>query len=161
MLRSKILFLNSSCIYRFEANPDEWIKLTLNKVIIKSRGCKTHFEPSINRYRCQGYQNATLAVFELPWDKESMPLIRDCFCGFQNQSLMPFTLTSTSHIIELKFSVNNMTSSDDFSSFYFQGVWKSIKAPNCKLRRKLSGSSGEVRFEYLRNKVCKKQVSNT
>ncbi|KAF7286393.1 hypothetical protein GWI33_005683 [Rhynchophorus ferrugineus] len=59
---------NISCIYRFEAQKGEKVKLTLTEVRIKNRKCSTKVSSDMDRMECVGNVSATLRLFEVPWN---------------------------------------------------------------------------------------------
>ncbi|XP_050310643.1 uncharacterized protein LOC126746434 [Anthonomus grandis grandis] len=138
---------NISCIYRFEGQKGEKIKITLTDVLIKHRRCTTSRNPETERLECDGDIGATLRFFEVPWiDVPGVP--RDCLCGLNKDKLLPFTYVSSSNVVELRFDVTNMNASDDFNSLYFEGVWKYIRTPTCDLNLRKSGPNGELVFSF-------------
>ncbi|XP_023310248.1 uncharacterized protein LOC108907793 [Anoplophora glabripennis] len=138
---------NISCTYRFEAHKDERIKITLAEMVIKNRDCETRVSKNTDRLECFGNMSATLRFFELPWaDVPGVP--RDCLCAVDKDKLMPFTYVSASNVVELRFDVTGMNASDDFSTLFFEGSWKTIKTPVCSRNLRLRGPSGELLFVY-------------
>ncbi|CAH1119115.1 unnamed protein product, partial [Phaedon cochleariae] len=138
---------NISCVYRFEVNKDERIKITLTEMTIKHRACQTVISKDTNRLDCLGNSSATLRFYELPWaDVPGVP--RDCLCAVDKDKLIPFTYVSTTNVVELRFNVIGMNASDDFDSLFFEGSWKFIKTPGCERDLRLRGPSGEVVFSY-------------
>ncbi|XP_060528816.1 uncharacterized protein LOC132703517 [Cylas formicarius] len=138
---------NISCIYRFEGQKGERIKLTLTDVRIKRRGCDTQLNKDTDRLECVGNVSATLRVFEVPWhDVPGIP--RDCLCGVDKNRLMPFTYISASNVVELRFDVTGMNATDDLDTLFFEGNWKFIRTPACSANLRKAGANGELWFAY-------------
>ncbi|KAF5292275.1 hypothetical protein FQR65_LT11238 [Abscondita terminalis] len=138
---------NLSCVYRFEAQRDEKVKITLTQLVFKQRECKTHLSPNSDRLHCYGNTSATVRFFEVPWD--DVPAVpRDCLCSGNGASHLPFTYISTSNVVELRFDVTGMNSSDDFTTLFFEGTWQFIRAPVCNRNLRKQGPSGEIIFQY-------------
>ena len=57
---------------------------------------------------------------------------------------------STAHVVELRFLVTGMNSTDDFNNFSFEGSWEFIRTPVCARKQRLSGASGEILFRSPR-----------
>ncbi|KAL3267780.1 hypothetical protein HHI36_006909 [Cryptolaemus montrouzieri] len=138
---------NISCVYRFEAQKDEKVKLTLNSVIIKNRNCRTTVSKDTDRLVCDGSSSAAIRIFEIPWpDVPGVP--RDCLCSMDKDKFMPFTYVSSTNVIELRFDVTGMNATDDFTTLFFEGTWKFIRTPTCKRNLKMRGANGEVTFSH-------------
>ncbi|KAF7286391.1 hypothetical protein GWI33_005683 [Rhynchophorus ferrugineus] len=138
---------NISCIYRFEAQKGEKVKLTLTEVRIKNRKCSTKVSSDMDRMECVGNVSATLRLFEVPWN-DVPPIPRDCLCGVDKTRLLPYTYISASNVIELRFDVTGMNASDDFNTLYFEGSWKFIRTPTCDLDLRKRGANGELIFTH-------------
>ncbi|XP_074031451.1 uncharacterized protein [Leptinotarsa decemlineata] len=138
---------NISCVYRFEVNKGEKIKITLTEMTIRNRNCQTRISKDTNRLECFGNTSATLRFYEVPWmDVPGIP--KDCLCSVDKNKLIPFTFTSTSNVVELRFNVLTMNASDDSETLFFEGTWKFIKTPGCTKNMRLSGPSGTIIFAY-------------
>ncbi|XP_066247763.1 uncharacterized protein [Euwallacea similis] len=138
---------NIRCVYRFEAQKGEKIKITLTDVRIKNRNCDTQLNGDTERLECIGNITATLRFFEVPWsDVPGIP--RDCLCGVDKNKLLPYTYISSSNVVELRFDVTGMNASDDFGSLFFEGHWKFIRTPLCELNLRKTGPNGELVFKY-------------
>ncbi|KAK9687582.1 hypothetical protein QE152_g36130 [Popillia japonica] len=134
---------NISCVYRFEAQKDEKIKIILTDLVIKNRDCRSRISPDTDRYQCYGNTSATVRIFDIPWpDVPGVP--RDCFCSTENEAGQHFVFVSTSNIVELRFNVIGMNASDDFTTLFFEGTWKFVRAPICTMDLRKSGASGEI-----------------
>ncbi|XP_044012328.1 uncharacterized protein LOC122855201 isoform X2 [Aphidius gifuensis] len=134
---------NLSCIYRFEGEQDEVVKLRFNRLLNGNRSCRSISNNNYNRLMCNGSTDFSLKVLELPWSNAS-PIQRDCFCS--NKSL-PMTVKSQSNIVEVHFTVKSMNSLDDYNNIFFEGTWDFVKAVPCLQRRRVRGPSGEIKFE--------------
>lgn len=97
------------------------------------------------RLQCLGKESVLLQMWEAHWGGTTAILPRDCLCS-QSESLLPFTFTSTAHIVEVHFQVTHMTPSDDFRGLNFQAKWEFIRSPICTRNQKLYGPSGEINF---------------
>lgn len=137
----------SSCVYRFEAQKDEKVKLTLTNVIIKNRNCETRVSRDTGRLMCDGNTTAAIRIFEIPW-LEVPGVPRDCLCSVDKDKFMPFTYVSTTNVIELRFDVTGMNATDDFTTLFFEGTWKFIRTPTCGRDYRMKGPNGEVSFSY-------------
>lgn len=134
-------------MYRFEAQKDERIKITIAQLTIKNRNCKTKISKDTDRLECTGNTTATVRLFEIPWaDVAGVP--KDCLCSVDKDKLMPFTYVSTSSVVELRFDVTGMNASDDFNTLSFEGSWKIVKTPLCSRDLRMRGPSGELLFNY-------------
>ncbi|XP_034949429.1 uncharacterized protein [Chelonus insularis] len=157
---------NLSCVYRFEAEADQKIEITISKAFFGDKICMSYVDPLVNRWTCDrrtsdikinGY--AELVVTEYPWP--GIQLIRDCFCS--NITHDRISLTSlTSNIVELIFTVTHMNVTQDYNDFLFEGEYRFISNSNnnndntesndqlsssCPSRfeeRRLRGTSGEI-----------------
>ncbi|XP_063975987.1 uncharacterized protein LOC135161918 [Diachasmimorpha longicaudata] len=134
---------NLSCVYRFEGEPDEIVKLRFNKLLNGNHSCKSVSSVDYNRLLCVGQSNFSLKVMDLPWPNGS-PIQRDCLCS--NRSL-PITVKSLSNIVEVHFVVHSMSSLDDYNNLFFEAVWDFVKAVPCLQKRRVRGPSGEIKYE--------------
>ncbi|XP_045473238.1 uncharacterized protein LOC123679795 [Harmonia axyridis] len=139
-----------SCVYRFEAQKDEKVKLTLTDVVFKNRNCVTKVSRDTGRLMCEGNATAAVRIFEIAWlDVPGVP--RDCLCSVDKDKFMPFTYVSTTNVIELRFDVTGMNATDDFTTLFFEGTWKFIRTPTCSRDFRMKGANGEVSFNYPSN----------
>lgn len=147
----------SSCIYRFEVNKDQRIKITIADVILKNRNCYTEIDKNTDRLECVGNTSATLRFLEHPWN--DVPGIRkNCICAVDKNKVIPFTYISNSNVVELKFNVLDMSSSEDFDSLLFEGYWRPIQAPKCTKEMRYQGPSGKIILSHppmTPEEVCK------
>lgn len=82
----------------------------------------------------------------MPWDNEGAAAVpRDCLCADES-GIIPFTFISTAHVVELRFDVMWMNSTDDYSTTFFEGTWEFIRKPVCVKNLKKIGSSGDLYF---------------
>ncbi|XP_023290102.1 uncharacterized protein LOC105700757 [Orussus abietinus] len=135
---------NLSCVYRFEGEHDEVVKLRFNKLLNGNRSCRSVSSPDFDRLMCVGSDNFSLKVLDVPWN-DAPPVQRDCLCS--NRSL-PINVKSTSNIVEVHFTVRAMNSLDDYESLYFEGIWEFIKAVPCVQKRRVRGPSGEIKLRF-------------
>lgn len=91
--------------------------------------------------------SAALRFYDVPWNDVS-PVPHDCLCSVDETARLPFTYVSTSNVVELRFDVIGMNSTDDFTTLFFEGTWKFIRTPACKMKLRLQGPSGEIVFQH-------------
>lgn len=72
-------------------------------------------------------------------------LPRDCLCSSAD-SLLPYTFTSIAHVVEVKFNVYHMSSSDDFRILNFEASWEFVRKAVCTRKQKVRDVSGEITF---------------
>lgn len=112
-------------------------------MVIKNRNCRSLISPDTDRYQCYGNTSATVRLFDIPWpDVPGVP--RDCFCSVENTPGQQFVFLSTSNVVELRFNVMGMNASDDFTTLFFEGTWKFVRAPMCTMDLRKGGASGEI-----------------
>ncbi|XP_043269462.1 uncharacterized protein [Venturia canescens] len=133
---------NLSCVYRFEGEQDEVVKLRFNKLLNGNRSCRSVSSADFSRLLCVGSSTFSVKVLEVPWSNAS-PVQRDCLCS--NRSL-PINMKSMSNVVEVHFTVNFMTSLDDYNNLFFEGVWDFVKAVPCLQKRRVRGPSGEIKY---------------
>ncbi|KAG7198767.1 hypothetical protein KM043_001754 [Ampulex compressa] len=134
---------NISCVYRFEGEHDEIVKLRFNRLLNGNRSCRSVSNPDFNRLLCVGSDNFSLKVLDLPWS--NAPFVqRDCLCS--NRSL-PINIKSTSNIVEVHFTVMFMDALDDYNNLYFEGVWDFARSAPCLQKRRVRGPSGEIKYK--------------
>lgn len=131
------------------------MKLTLTKVIVRGRDCRTSLNPNTDRLHCYGNTSATLRIYEVPWG-DVPPVPRDCLCS-RESDILPFTYVSTSQIIEVRFEVTGMSATDDFDSLFFEGTWRVIRMPTCSKKLRKSAPSGSVTF-YAQSKSAEEVI---
>lgn len=155
---------NISCVYRFEAQPGEHVKLILSRVsmLTNRQRCKTLLNPLLSQLNCEGNAAAaSMRIYDVPW-KEAPAYMRDCICGIPDKHL-PYTYVSTSNVVEIRFDARDMDAGDDYGNLNFEGTWQFVKMPSCAGpgMRKM-GASGEVGFVYpsenANEVVCEKHA---
>lgn len=135
---------NYSCIYRFEGQRGERVRIIINKISTGNRTCQSKIDKDINRSYCFGNSNAKLEVMERPWH-ESILFPRSCICNTTNTSELPVIFTSTSREVEVHFTAINMTPFDDPDNMFFEGTYEFLPGPkHCKEVRRRNGPSGIV-----------------
>ncbi|XP_058797268.1 uncharacterized protein LOC131667689 [Phymastichus coffea] len=138
---------NLTCIYRFEGEHDEVVKLRFNKLLNGNRSCRSVSSSDFNRLLCVGTSSFSLKVMELPWANAAV-IQRDCFCS--NRSL-PMHFKSKSNIVEVHLMVHSMNALDDYNNLFFEGQWDFVKTTTqCLQKRRVRGPSGEIKNQlYL------------
>ncbi|XP_050073509.1 uncharacterized protein LOC126561419 isoform X1 [Anopheles maculipalpis] len=139
------------CIYRFEAQRGERVRIEINRAMTGYRTCDSRVDPDTGRSYCFGDSTARVEIFERPWH-ESILFPRGCICNSTNNSYLPIVFTSTGREVEIHFSAANMTNGDDPDSLNFEASYEFVKGPMmCKdVRRKnaitgvVSLSSGDI-----------------
>lgn len=136
--------LRCSCIYRFEGQRGERVRIVINKISTGNRTCQSKIDKEINRSYCFGDSNAKLEIMERPWH-ESILFPRSCVCNTTNTSHLPVIFTSTSREVEVHFTAINMTPFDDPDNLFFEGTFEFLSGPkHCKDVRRRMGPSGMV-----------------
>lgn len=133
---------NISCVYRFEGEHDEVVKLRFNKLLNGNRTCRSVDNSDFNRLLCVDSENFSVKVLDLPWPN-APPIQRDCLCS--NRSL-PINIKSTSNIAEVHFTVLSMDALDDYNNLFFEGTWDFVKTMPCMQKRRVRGPSGEIKY---------------
>ncbi|EFN82093.1 hypothetical protein EAI_11820 [Harpegnathos saltator] len=145
------------CVYRFEGEHDEVVRLRFNKLLNGNRTCRSVTSPDFNRLLCVGSENFSLKVLDLPWPN-APPIQRDCLCS--NRSL-PINIKSTSNFAEVRFTVLSMDALDDYNNLFFEGTWDFVKTVPCLQKRRVRGPSGEIKYtspsEEDEQKNCENQ----
>lgn len=71
---------------------------------------------------------------------------RGCGCNSSNTSDFPIIYTSTSRVLQIQFTANNMTALDDPDHLSFEATYEFIKLPLlCNEVKILYGVSGTIR----------------
>lgn len=147
---------NLSCVYRFEAEADQKIELTIVKASFGDKQCNSYMDPLADRWTCDRSRRnarkageAGLRVSEYPW--HGVELLRDCICSAPSDKVVLKTLTS--NVVELKFFVTRMNVTQDYEDYYFEGEYRFLplndQTSECTTKledRKLRGPSGEITF---------------
>lgn len=140
------LFMFHSCVYRFEAQRGERVKIVVHRMMSGNRTCESKMENDTQRTFCYGNNSAKLQIFERPWH-DSVIFVRNCVCNSSDDNILPITYLSSSREIEVHFNAINMTKFDDPDSLNFQATFEFVKPvipTKCKdLKRKL-GSEGTI-----------------
>ncbi|XP_058836455.1 uncharacterized protein LOC131693017 isoform X2 [Topomyia yanbarensis] len=132
------------CVYRFEAQRGERIRLEVMRAMTGNRTCDSRVDPDIGRSYCFGNHSTRIEIFERPWH-ESILFPRGCICNSTNKSFLPIVFTSTGREVEIHFISENMTSGDDPDSINFEATFEFIKAPIvCKDVRRKNAVTGIV-----------------
>ncbi|KAH8295665.1 hypothetical protein KR018_002570, partial [Drosophila ironensis] len=139
---------NLKCIYKFEAQRGERVRIKLRKVTTANRPCYSKLDEDIKRSFCYGDTNVRIEIFERPYH-DSILLHRGCMCNSSNQSHLPVDYTSTSRDVEVHFIAQNMTTLDDPDTVNFEGMFEFVKAPtSCKDGRRKFGPSGTIDMTF-------------
>lgn len=138
------IFYRSSCVYRFEAQRGERIRVEIIRAMTGNRTCDSRVDPDTGRSYCFGNNSARIDILERPWH-ESILFPRGCICNSTNRSFLPIVFTSTGREVEIHFTAGNMTSADDPDSLNFEGSFEFVKAPMmCKDVRRKNAVTGIV-----------------
>ncbi|KAJ8683346.1 hypothetical protein QAD02_019138 [Eretmocerus hayati] len=147
---------NLTCVYRFEGEHDEVVKLRFNKLLNGNRTCRSISSPDYDRLICVGSTEFSLKVMELPW--ANAPAIqRDCFCS--NKSL-PMSIKSRTSVVEVRLVVHSMGALDDYNNMFFEGTWDFVKASQCSQKRRLKGPSGEIKSHSFSENMQQEHCDN-
>ncbi|XP_052859858.1 uncharacterized protein LOC128267111 [Anopheles cruzii] len=132
------------CVYRFEAQRGERVRLEIGRAMTGNRTCDSRVDPDTGRSYCFGDSTARVEIFERPWH-ESILFPRGCVCNSTNHSYLPIVFTSTGREVEIHFSAGNMTNDDDPDSLNFEASYEFIKGPMmCKDVRRKNAITGVV-----------------
>ncbi|XP_055909808.1 uncharacterized protein LOC129944417 isoform X3 [Eupeodes corollae] len=139
---------NLRCIYKFEGQRGERVRIKLRKVTTMNRMCTSKVDEDINRSFCYGNTNVRVEIFERPYH-DSILLPRGCLCNSSNASHLPVEYTSTSRDLEVHFTALNMTTLDDPDALNFEGLFEFVKGPtSCKDGRRKFGPSGTIDMTF-------------
>ncbi|ROT67061.1 hypothetical protein C7M84_014876 [Penaeus vannamei] len=130
-----------SCKYTFKTEKGEAIKLRLTSVGFRGNMCKTVYNFQTNLYDCIARLpgSATLEVWEEPWRQTRLPL--GCVC---DGGLAPASFVSHTRLLQLDFTIKEMSWSQDFNDFYFDAEYEFIKTKGCDEQKILNGSTGSI-----------------
>ncbi|XP_053674728.1 uncharacterized protein LOC128725034 [Anopheles nili] len=132
------------CIYRFEAQRGERVRIEINRAMTGNRTCDSRVDPDTGRSYCFGDSTARVEIFERPWH-ESILFPRGCICNSTNSSYLPIVFTSTGREVEIHFSAANMTNWDDPDALSFEASYEFVKGPMmCKDVRRKNAITGVV-----------------
>lgn len=140
------IFPLHSCVYRFEAQRGERVKIVVQRMMAGNRTCDTRVENDTQRSFCYGDNTAKLQIYERPWH-DSVIFIRNCICNSTSVSELPITYISNTRELEVHFSAINMTRYDDPDTLNFQATYEFIRPPiptKCKDPRRKLGSEGVI-----------------
>lgn len=142
---------NVSCVYRFEAEPDHRIELSISAASFGDKGCSSYVDPLVNRWTCDRriadvakLGAAELIVAEYPWQgvelvhllrREALInyhsvstrcifQVRDCLCSNVSERIILRTLTS--NVVEVRFTVSLMNVTQDYRDFFFEGEYRFV-----------------------------------
>ncbi|KAG7207416.1 hypothetical protein KM043_009065 [Ampulex compressa] len=147
---------NISCVYRFEAEPEHRLELTITRASFGDKGCSSYVDPLVNRWTCDRriadstkFGMAELVVAEYPW--QGVELVRDCLCSNVSDRIVLRSLTS--NVVEVRFTATLMNVTQDYRDFFFEGEYRffglgfELGEQGCSTRleeRRLRGTSGEI-----------------
>lgn len=136
------------CVYRFEAENGERIRLTLyNASFGINPSCDTVIDPHTGRQICEFYAGSRLAelnIFERPW--EDYRIQKTCICDNLTLSSKPLVFVSASRVVELQFTAKDMNITEDFTVIHFHVLFELIKMTDCPRNQRLSTYGGDVHF---------------
>lgn len=144
-----------ACLYRIEAEPGEKISFTLYNVSFGSNAnCQNTLHPYTDQYVCTHYdqrasRQSELEISELPW--KDVKIQRSCFCDNSTVSKIPsgvYTLETVARVLEIRFKVYYVNSSEDFFDIYFHAKFRMFRKPDCPRRQRLRGSGGEIQMVF-------------
>ncbi|XP_035794280.1 uncharacterized protein LOC118467651 isoform X1 [Anopheles albimanus] len=132
------------CIYRFEAQRGERVRIEITRAMTGNRTCDSRVDPDTGRSYCFGDSSARVEIFERPWH-ESILFPRGCICNSTNNSFLPIVFTSTGREVEIHFRAANMTNVDDPDTLSFEASYEFVKGPMmCKDVRRKNAITGVV-----------------
>jgi len=135
-----------SCVYRFEAQRGERVRIVVHRMMSGNRTCESKMENDTQRTFCYGNNSAKVQIFERPWH-DSVLFVRNCICNSTENSSLPITYLSTSREIEVHFTAVNMTKYDDPDTLNFLATFEFIKPlmpTKCKEPKRKLGSEGMI-----------------
>ena len=143
---------NISCTFKLIGSPTQRIQVKFTNITVGDRPCKTVFDPSIARYRCDFGDSPEAGVFvtEVAEEEEQH---QQCHC-----QVMPDTqVTSVSNVLVITFKAANMLPTQDFRDFSLQGSFRFINT-HCQdetaLRR---GGSITLDYHSSEQAICDKK----
>lgn len=144
-----------ACLYRIEAEPGEKISFTLYNVSFGSNSnCQNTLHPYTDQYVCSHYDNlmsrqSELVISELPW--RDVRIQKSCFCDNSTLNKLPsgvYALESVARVLELRYKVFYMNSSEDFFDIYFHARFRIFRKSDCPRRQRIRGSGGEIQMVH-------------
>lgn len=140
------LFVLHSCVYRFEAQRGERVRIVVHRMMSGNRTCESKMENDTQRTFCYGNNSAKLQIFERPWHDSDI-FIRNCVCNSSADNILPITYISTSREVEVHFNAINMTKYDDPDSLNFHATFEFVRPlipTKCKDPKRKLGSEGTI-----------------
>ncbi|KAL3272513.1 hypothetical protein HHI36_013989 [Cryptolaemus montrouzieri] len=139
---------NIECVYRFEADPGERVRIILNNASFGiNPTCETTMDVHSNRLTCDHYNKnriVELSVWDLPWTDVELP--KACLCDNTSLSNKPLVFLSSSRHLELHFTAKDMNMTEDFTVLHFHATFEIIKMPSCPRQQRVRGYGGDVQF---------------
>lgn len=144
-----------ACLYRIEADQGEKISLTLYNISFGSNAnCRNILDPYTDQYVCvhndvDDNRQSQLEITEQPW--RDVKISRSCFCDNSTLNKLPssvYTIEAAARVLELRFKVFYLNSSEDFFDVYFHANFKLFRKPDCSRRQRIRGSGGEIQIVY-------------
>lgn len=135
-----------SCVYRFEAQRGERVRVIVHRMMSGNRTCEAKMENDTQRTYCYGNNSARLEIFDRPWHDSAL-FVRNCICNSSSGSTLPSVYVSSGREMELHFTAINMTKYDDPDSLNFQATFEFIKPmmpDDCKDNKRKLGSEGTI-----------------
>nr|XP_018896496.1 PREDICTED: uncharacterized protein LOC109030132 [Bemisia tabaci] len=137
---------NLSCVFRFEGQKGEKVRITLLQVATGNRSdCATRLNPDSGHLQCIGGASATVRLSEHPF-AHSPPLPRDCLCSGADAHL-PLVFESSSHVVHVELRADRMSAGDDYRGIHFEGTYEFLRPPVCTRPHRFLGSSGQIHFQ--------------
>uniref|UniRef100_A0A8D8QS39 CUB domain-containing protein n=1 Tax=Cacopsylla melanoneura TaxID=428564 RepID=A0A8D8QS39_9HEMI len=139
---------NLTCVYQFDTNGTERVRLAVHKTRFDSRKCRTVNSNCVYENR---NQLSELSIYEIPYD--NFKIKRQCICESLNS-----TITVTSYMnssLLLNFTVIRMNITQDYNHFSFDGEYEFLQEPLDRLEFNKSeniikGKSGKINFSDTR-----------
>lgn len=136
------------CVFRFQAEPGERVRLTLNNATFgMSPTCETVIDSHSGRTSCDHQNSARvteLSLWELPWRDVRLP--RACLCDNSSLTTKPTVFLSSSRVLELHYTAKDMRITDDFSVLNFHVTFELVKMPECPRKQRIRGDGSDVHF---------------
>jgi len=112
---------NISCTFKLIGSPTQRIQVKFTNISVGDRPCKTVFDPSIARYRCDfgGSPEAGVFLTEVVGEEEQY---QQCHCQVMHNT----QITSVNNVLVVKFKATKMLPTQDFRDFSLQGSFRFI-----------------------------------
>ncbi|XP_026678700.1 uncharacterized protein LOC103508261, partial [Diaphorina citri] len=134
---------NLTCIYRFDTNGTERIRLSVHKTRFNQRKCRTVNANCVYENR---NELSELSIYEIPYD--SFKIKRQCICESLNATIMVTSYMNSSLL--LNFTVLHMNITQDYNHFSFDGDYEFLAQPDAsefnKTANIIQGKSGKINF---------------